>query len=186
MSVYVCITESCCCTAEINTLKINYTSFKIQIKKFFKSRKARKNFLDSKGAEYFFFQHEGTQHFSRIRDQSDHTQIKPWEPVCCGASRGNRSRGSCVPSYLFWMTWGKILNCAWKRPMLLVDSDNRKIFDIKAMSPRKRKSNQNLFQMTVEVKTLDLSEFLVASATPCCLLLLSSAHCGGGGKSTRN
>lgn len=70
--------------------------------------------------------------------------------------------------------------------MLLVDSDNRKIFDTEAMSPRKRKSNQNLFQTTVEVKTLDLSEFLVASATPCCLLLLSSAHCGGGGKSTRN
>ena len=28
-SVYVCITESCCCTAEINILKINYTSIKI-------------------------------------------------------------------------------------------------------------------------------------------------------------
>ena len=62
--------------------------------------------------------------------------------------------------------------------MLLVASNNRKIFDIEATSPRKRKSTQNLFQMTVEVNTLDLSEFLVASATPCYLLLLSSAHCG--------
>ena len=42
MDVYTCITESLCCTAEIITLQINYTSIKTLKKKTLKWKKKKR------------------------------------------------------------------------------------------------------------------------------------------------